>query len=311
MMVKLSVIMSVHNGQEYLRDAIDSILGQTYKDFELVVANDGSNDGTAGILEEYCCKDGRIKVITQERIGLTSSLNKMIGISEGEVIARHDADDISHPERFSRQMAVIDGDPDLMLVGTGAYYVSDKGVIIGEEKVPADPGVIKSRIIKRNCFFHGSVMMRKSCLKVLGGYHEEFRFAQDYDLFLRIAGKYKTANLPEPLYYYRMHAKSISGNKAYEQKKSALIAQKAATSTVKSGNLAWSRDVYDRIDRKLSWPYYRRLIKSDMFLDEAKCYLMVGERKMAVGSVWRAFVTFPRPRSIYNLIKVLGGGGGA
>ena len=302
---KLSVIMAVHNGQAYLRGAVDSILNQTYRDFDLIITNDGSIDMTAGILEEYALKDERVKVITQERKGLTRSLNRMIDISKGSIIARHDADDLSHPERFERQIERLLKDPKLMLIGTGAYYIDESGKVIGGEEVYAASEIIRRTLPRRNCFFHGSVMVKKYCLETVGKYHEEFKFGQDYDLFLRIAEKYETANIPEALYYHRIHTSNLSSQKAIEQKKAAFIAQKASELRRRLKNERWSCEAYENLERKVRGFYYKKMIESDVYLDKAKVCLMRGEKDKAIKYFGRAVLSFPRPRSIYNFLKVM------
>jgi len=192
--------MAVYNGEKYLKEAIESILNQTFRDFEFIIVDDGSTDRTPEILKEYVRKDERIKIITNpQNIGLTKSLNRAIKLAKGEYIARMDADDIAAPKRLEKQIEFMKRNPEFGLVGTAYYEMNSKGNIVGEKYFPASDEEIRKNLIKYNPFFHSSVVIRKKVFDKVGLYNENIPKAQDYDLWFRIAQNYKIANLPSLL----------------------------------------------------------------------------------------------------------------
>jgi glycosyltransferase involved in cell wall biosynthesis len=215
--------MSVYNGEKYLREAIDSILRQTFTDYEFIIINDGSTDNTANILETY--SDPRIRLYHHENIGLTRSLNKGLQMARGGYVARQDADDISLPERLSREVTFLDQNPNIGLVGTHAAFIDKKGKEIDVWKTPAEHEKIMKTLRNTNSFCHGAVMFRKECINKVGCYREKLLYAQDYDLWLRIAQQYKTANLGVVLYKNRRTSKSISRQKLSKQLNFHLLIQ--------------------------------------------------------------------------------------
>jgi glycosyltransferase involved in cell wall biosynthesis len=210
---KVSVLLPAFNAQEYLPAAIDSILTQTFSDFELIVVNDGSTDATAQILARYT--DSRLRVIMQANAGLPVSLNRAIGLAQGTYLARQDADDISLPERLAKQVAYLDAHPQCGLLGTWAQIMSVDQLTERSLQHPYRNAEIQLLLLFFNCFVHSSVMLRASTLKQSGLYPEEpEKFPpEDYDLWLRIAKHAEVANLPEVLLHYRELPSSISRTK--------------------------------------------------------------------------------------------------
>lgn len=196
-MPKVSVIMSVYNAEKYLRESVQSILGQTCTDFEFIIVNDGSTDTSKEILESF--SDPRIKIINQKNRGLTESLNTAIRESKGMYIARMDADDISFPERFEKQISFLDTHPDIAMCGTQCDVY----------KVPQTHRDIKRMMLFHNPFIHPSTMIRSSVLKQ-NLYDTSFRHLQDYELWTRIVPFYKTANLPDVLLKYTVTQAGIT-----------------------------------------------------------------------------------------------------
>ena len=200
---KISVIMSVYNGEKYLRQAVQSILTQTYADFEFIIINDGSTDGSRELLEGF--KDDRIRLFNDENKGQTKSLNEAIRHSTGKYIARMDADDIALPQRFEKQIYVMESDSDVAMCGSFADVVDGGGRYIRTYRVPVSNSSIRRNILMHNPFIHSSVMIRKDVLDAVGYYDESFNRAQDYELWTRIVFKYTTVNIPEILIKYRIH----------------------------------------------------------------------------------------------------------
>jgi glycosyltransferase involved in cell wall biosynthesis len=194
---RVSVVMSVYNGEKYLREAVDSILGQTFGDFEFIIVDDGSTDSTWAILQSY--DDQRVILLRNENnIGLTRSLNRGLAIARGEYIARMDADDISLPERFEKQVKALDENPRLGLVGSDVYYLYDATGHKRLVKLPHTDVEVKWHLLFHNSFAHSAVMFRRGLVEKIGFYDEASPFAQDYELFSRIAEHCQVGNLPQP-----------------------------------------------------------------------------------------------------------------
>ena len=194
--------MSVHNGATWIARAVESVLGQTLRDLELIVVDDGSTDATPGLLAAV--RDPRLRVERQGRAGLTLSLNRALALGGGHLIARLDADDLALPERLARQYAFLGAHPEVGLLGTGAREVDANGCELRIISPLQDDRVIRQALIRRNQFVHSSIMMRRALVEQVGGYDVSFPVAQDYDLWLRLSGVTRMANLPEPLVVRRL-----------------------------------------------------------------------------------------------------------
>lgn len=219
----VSVVMSVYNGERYLREAIESTLKQTFKDFEFLIINDGSTDSTVEILKGY--KDPRIKIINNKKnIGLTKSLNKGLRIARGEYIARQDADDVSAPERLEKEINFLEKHRDYAVVGTFVKILNEDSEVIGLLDRLTEDNQIRERFGTDNCITHGSAVIRKKCLLDVGFYDESIVRAQDYELWLRLSEKYRLANIPEYLYMWREHDENIEAKHVGEQKISVILA---------------------------------------------------------------------------------------
>lgn len=193
----ISVIMSVFNAEDTIEDCIKSILSQTFDSFELLIVNDASTDNTHKLLEKFSKEDKRIKVfINSENIGLTKSLNSILSKAKGKYIARQDADDISLPKRFEKQIEFIQRRK-YEIVVSRARNLHDESII------PKFSFIIPSKILIRfkNPFIHGTLFASKDLLERLNFYNEEYYYAQDYELFSRILkNKIKVGKIWEPLY---------------------------------------------------------------------------------------------------------------
>lgn len=218
-MPKISTLMSVYNGDRYLEAAVDSILAQTFKDFEFIIINDGSSDRSLSILESYAKQDDRLRLINQQNSGLTKSLNKALALSCGELIARMDADDIAMPERFERQVEYLETHPKCVIVGCEVLQIDMDGDPICEMGVAQSHKQIETELLKGcgGAIRHPAVMMRREPLMAIGGYREKFKMTEDLDLFLRLAERGELANLPEVLLHYRLHLNSVNFTKAQQQ----------------------------------------------------------------------------------------------
>lgn len=231
----MSVVMSVWNGEKYLRQAIESVLGQAFRDLEFIIVNDRSTDGSPTIIAECAKKDPRIVVINNEKdaaesnTNLTRSLNRALAAVRGEYVARMDDDDVSLPERFNKQVRFLDEHPDVGLVSCYAQVIDENGDQLNEIKRPAgDLDDLKRELFFSNQITHSSIMIRKSALDAVGGYDKTIRRAQDYDLYFRILKIAKIAAVSEVLLLWRDRKGSISATKQREQAHYARIAQKRA-----------------------------------------------------------------------------------
>lgn len=224
--MNVSVILSAYNGKQYLPKAINSILSQTYRDFEFLIVNDGSTDETGKIMEEFAKQDARIRVITNEKnLGLTKSLNIALRQAQGVYVARMDADDVALSERLEKQVSFLDVHPEIGMVGTAFEWIDENGKIIGQKEVVTEPEELRSLLIQTNPFLHGSIMIRKEILDRAGWYDERYKKAQDYDLWLRLSQTCKFANLPDVLMQKRMTRNMISYKSEREQIRYALRAR--------------------------------------------------------------------------------------
>lgn len=203
-MSRISVICAAHNmeGVFSFRKSIESIIAQTCADIEIIICDDGSTDGTLALLNSYASRDRRIRIISNSRnMGLAASLNRCATYASCEYLARHDLDDISHPNRLERQIAFMEKNESISLLGTGVYLFDGGGVYAKR----AFPSRVKNEdFLFSSPYMHGSVMMRKSAFCSVGGYRVSSitRRTEDYDLFMRMQSIGKGANLDEKLYYY-------------------------------------------------------------------------------------------------------------
>lgn len=228
---RVTVLMSVYNGEKYLREAIDSILSQTFKDFEFLIINDCSTDRTAEIMESYT--DPRVRIVYNEtNIGLTKSLNKGLKLAKGEYVARMDADDISLPERLQKQVEFLDVHPEVGVLGTWAEVIDESGGCVFEWRMPEDPALLKWLMVFANNLIHASVMFRRCVIEPLGYYDSAVRCSQDYDLWCRACSKTSLCNLPVILMRWRHWAGNITALKSQAQHLTALRTRQRFVSSI-------------------------------------------------------------------------------
>jgi len=215
---KITVTMPVYNGEKYLREAIDSILNQTYDDFELLIINDGSTDGSFEIMKSY--NDPRIRILQNEtNLGLVVTRNRGISNARGEYIAILDCDDIAYPNRLAEQVTFMDTHPEFSMIGSGVEIIDKSGNSNGNIwQYDAPAATIPSILLFHNYFVQSSMFIRKKCLPEVC-YRTTYAPAEDYDLWVRMASGSKVWNLPQILNKYREHIESISFVKAELQEK--------------------------------------------------------------------------------------------
>jgi len=202
---KLAVLMTVYNGGPYLRNAIDSILRQTYRDFHFLIVDDASTDNSREIVSSY--QDDRIELLAlKENVGQTVALNVCLHHATEKWIARMDADDYSAPTRFEEQMLALDADDSIVILGTHAWtFREDPEVIDGEFITPLESVDIKRQLLRGSPLIHSSMIAKRSALLEVGAYDDRYPHSADIDLYDRLMDKHKAANLPRKLYGIRRH----------------------------------------------------------------------------------------------------------
>lgn len=224
----ISVAMSVYNGERFLAPAIESILEQTFGDFEFLILDDGSADATPTIIKDYAARDARIRPILRENRGLVASLNQLLNEARAPIIARMDADDICRPERFARQIAFLTGNPDHGVVGSWSEDIDELGApypVTGPEHPDSHEGFLQAIDNGWPLLCHPAVMYRRDLVLSVGGYHAAFRHCEDLDLWLRLASVTRLCSLPERLIRYRHYPEQVSSRHATEQQIGAAIAR--------------------------------------------------------------------------------------
>lgn len=228
----ISVVLPVYNSNKYLGEAIESILGQSYRNWELIIIDDGSTDGSAELAKSFQIRDPRIRVWqNSNNFGVTASLNQGLKLAQGEFFARHDADDVSDSSRFSHQIERLATDPE-SLTFTYANILSKSSVIPRVSRVA--PKLFA--VTFRNPFVHGTLCARLETIRSLAGYRDAYLKSQDLDLILRAySKKISVKMIAKPLYSLRLHSESVSTRSKDEQKYFA---------------------------RKARWDYYQRVFKN-------------------------------------------------
>ena len=263
---KVSVVMPVFNGEKYLREAIESILNQTFTDFEFLILNDGSTDLSVEIVESY--DDERIRLVHSEKNqGLVPTRNKAIGLARGEYIAVLDCDDVSSPQRLEKQVAFMDAHPD---VGVCGAWIQTIGEIAGNIwDFPTDDATIRSRLLFESVLPHSSVMMRKRVLdehKLRYNPLYNHTAAEDYELWVRCSKHTKLANIPEVLTYYRLHESNIS--KLLRDKQKAL-ANKVRCSQLSLIDIAATQQDMELHESISTWMFRA----DEDYVNQASCWL--------------------------------------
>jgi len=205
---KVTVLMPVYNGEKYLREAIDSILGQTFADFEFLIINDGSTDGSLEVLRPY--SDPRVRVVGNEKnLGLVATLNRGLALAKGEYVARMDCDDISLPKRLEKQIAFMDAHPEIGICGTWVKTFGNTNDIT--IRFPTDPDKIRCVTFFNSCVSHPSIVMRSAALKMHGiSYDPAYCHAEDYALWVEALQHFDLANIGEVLHLYRQHPDQVT-----------------------------------------------------------------------------------------------------
>jgi glycosyltransferase involved in cell wall biosynthesis len=251
---RISILMSVYNGEKYLAEAIESILGQTFTNFEFLIINNGSTDKSRKILLSY--SDNRIKLIDNKiNVGLIKSLNKGLDLALGKYIARMDADDISLPGRLQIQFEFMEKNPHIDVCGSWYEMFGNKNCIT---ETPVQDKDIKETLFFHNCIAHPTVIIRKNTLdKYQIKYNENYLHSEDYELWCREVNRLKFANIPEALIKYRIHENQTGIAKRKEQDETADMVRKE--------NLENTGLVFSEKEKKI----FCDIIRNNLFLENA------------------------------------------
>ena len=286
----ISVILPVYNVEAYVREAVESILAQTFTDFELIIINDGSTDGSGAILRELATHDARIILIEQPNDGAASARNKGLEMARADLIALMDADDVSMPERFALQHARMIQEPELAVLGSFIRVMDKDGNIIQLVERP----LTREAIV--HCLEHSgppvanpTVMMRKEALLKAGGYRKAFCPAEDYDLWLRMSDLgYAIANLPQPLLNYRWHGANASEAHWEVQGRIAILTRLAHR--VRKAGLPDPFEGVETIDAELirSVPaHLRQGMEAELFAHRYSRVSLAGNKEL--DAAWREY----------------------
>jgi glycosyltransferase involved in cell wall biosynthesis len=264
----VSVIMPARNGAEWLAVAVASVRAQEFGDFEFLIVDDGSADGTAAMLSGFAAADPRIRLIRQPPQGIVVALNNAIAQARAQYLARLDADDRARPDRLGKQFAFMQAHREIGLIGTFAERIDTAGNVVGRLTPPTDPARLARVLARTNPFVHSSVMMRTALVRRLGGYRAAFRAAEDYDLWLRIAEAGGIANLADYLTEYRWHSTNLSRRDAVRQSFSVRLAQRSA-----AGRRSGAGDPADALTAPPDW--WAREAETSFFADDVGLYRLL------------------------------------
>lgn len=240
---RISVVMPVFNAEDYIHRAIESILNQTFKDFEFIIVNDASKDKSLQIIRSYARKDNRIRLVNNtHNLKIALTLNKGVSFARADLIARMDADDVSHPSRLEAQYLYLQKNPKVAIVGTNISIVDQDGKGVWKREYPARSNDLKKVIFRYSPFAHPSVLFRKSVFNEFGGYNPVMVPCEDIDLWFKIGSKYDFGNIPKRLLKYTL---STSSGNRYDLRKTELLGFKIKITAIK--NLGYKPNLYDLV----------------------------------------------------------------
>ena len=222
--------MTAYNDAPHLPAAVESILGQTFRDFEFILINDGSTDDSAALLKRYAAQDARIRLFHQENRGVPAARNEGLRQARAPLLTVMDADDVALPERLARQQAFLAAHPDHVAVGGQVLLMDPDGAPIGRQRglLPEHEAIDAALLCGGWPINHGSMTIRRAALEEIGGYREQFWTASDHDLCLRLAEAGQLANLPDVLLKYRQHFSSLCHQ--YDDQPQNIVSMRRAAS---------------------------------------------------------------------------------
>lgn len=208
----VSVVMTVYNTERYVAEAVESVLSQSFRDFEFIVIDDGSTDRSTAMLNDFAKRDARLRLVSRPNTGIVAAANEGIGMARGRYLARMDSDDVCLPHRFETQVKYLDEHPECVLVGSRVAVVDPYGSPVFDSGQKLTHEEIDAELLSSGggwAVVQPSAMMRTEAVRRVGAYRGRHNVSEDQDLFLRLAEVGRVANLPEPLLLYRRHYKSV------------------------------------------------------------------------------------------------------
>jgi glycosyltransferase involved in cell wall biosynthesis len=286
---RVTVLMCVYNDERHVGEAIESVLAQTFADFELLIVDDGSTDATPRVLAEYAARDPRIHVVTQANAGTTVSANRGLALARGEYVARLDSDDVSLPDRLAIEVAYLDRHPDVALVGGGTLLMDAKGAVVGRRNIHPRNAALA---LRSRCIYQQSdVMFRRATVNSLGGYRTKFRNAQDYDLWLRISDVAHVAKVPEILGKWRINPGGYTLARAAEQRYESALVRRLARERRQRG-----ADSYDMAEPYPAQQHRQPIAPAAHLVWVASVMLQDGRRAEARQALRQALALAPSTR---------------
>ena len=215
----VSIVIPAYNAARYLKPAIDSIIAQSFTDWEMICINDGSSDATGAMLDEFAAHDSRLRIVHQENQGVTRTLNRGLSLARAPLVARMDADDIAMPNRLAQQLAYLQSHPQHVAVGGAILKIDTDSDRLGVDQLPTEHADIEAALLQRRTgLFHPTVLYRLAAVQAVGAYRVEHLAVEDHDLWLRLAQFGRLGNLSEVVLCYRLHQASVSWQRATTQR---------------------------------------------------------------------------------------------
>ena len=291
----ISVVMPAYNARRYIRPAVESILAQSFGDFEFIIIDDGSTDGTTDVLRELAAGDARIRLISRPNTGYTVALREAMTLARAPLIARMDADDLARPHRFAVQVARFQAEPDLVLLGGGYEYIDEADRPIRPFIPATDHATLDAQALAGgNPFCHPLTMFRREAYDRVGGYDPQYEPAEDLDLWLKLAEVGRVSAVPDVLLKYRQHANSVSEKRQARQ----LAATHALCAAA-----AERRGIEAKPVQPVQW---RSTGSASADLEQRLRFgwwsLAAGHRRSALHFGWRSIVGAPASRAAWTLL---------
>lgn len=292
----VSVALAVFNAQRYLSEAIDSILQQTFTDFELIIIDDGSTDKSLKILQRYALHDSRIRLFSRENRGIAKTRNEITRLAQGEFIAVMDADDVMMPDRLANQVEFLRQHPNVVCVGGAHDFIDEAGRVLFHLEEPTQDADIQRLALKgKTPINHPSAMIRRSALLQVGGYNETRATVADLDLFLRLGEIGQLANLKATVLKYRQHGGSVSERKQLQQ-----IADRR-----EACEQAWQRrGIQGQFEEISLWRPVDRRSRCDYYLKWGWEFVYRRQRGAAIVYALRAVRALPWKLGAWKLLAV-------
>lgn len=285
--------MPVHNAAPYLAAAIESILRQTYTDFEFLIIDDGSTDGSPAILQA-ATRDQRVRVIRRENRGLVATLNEGLTLARAPLIARMDADDVARPARLAQQVGALAARPEVLCLGGAFELIDGAGRRIAQRFPPTEDAEIQEYNLRgHNAIAHPTALYRRAAVQAVGGYRERFKCAEDLDLWLRLGETGVLANLRDVVLSYRLHGASVSQNGRELQRERMAAACREACAR---------RGVQRPFEMRDWRPGPTRDAQFDFTMDYGWSAYMLGERRTAAIYGAKAARTYPWRAAPWKLV---------